>query len=494
MKNKLLIRIFLCFAVTLMLFSGTVGGIFLLIYTKNTIRTYRSDFIQKSEALAHTLSVYFENNLPEDCQFEDGLNLEMKQANLGLGLYLDFMDDIALSNLWIVDRETQTIHVEFGKYNISYSSIPTDVRVLIDSAMEGETAISERWSGSFLKKNFVIAAPIKFSDNTTFAAVVIHARSKAMYNNVVEAWYVLIGSLLMTLLVSLIPSYLFSRMIVRPLKKMADTTNEMTEGNYTVHTGIRQRDEVGVLANNIDVLASRLEIASRESMQLEQMRKNYISNISHELRTPVAVIRSSLEALCDGIVAKKDMVEDYHREMLSESIHLDRMVNDLLELSRLQNPDYSIEKRGVNLVSVAEDAVRTIRHIANKAGNTILLEKDTSSFPFCGDYGRLRQMLVTVLDNAVKFSWEGEPIRVTVAVDNDHCIIAVANKGAGISPEDLPHIFEEYYTQWGENNSSGTGLGLAIAKRIAQRHDIVISVASAPEKDTVFTFEAFNRF
>lgn len=205
MKNKLLIRIFLCFAVTLMLFSGTVGGIFLLIYTKNTIRTYRSDFIQKSEALAHTLSVYFENNLPEDCQFEDGLNLEMKQANLGLGLYLDFMDDIALSNLWIVDRETQTIHVEFGKYNISYSSIPTDVRVLIDSAMEGETAISERWSGSFLKKNFVIAAPIKFSDNTTFAAVVIHARSKAMYNNVVEAWYVLIGSLFMTLLVSLIP-------------------------------------------------------------------------------------------------------------------------------------------------------------------------------------------------------------------------------------------------------------------------------------------------
>lgn len=494
MKNKLLIRIFLCFAVTLMLFSGIVGGIFLLIYTKNTIRTYRSDFIQKSEALAHTLSVYFENNLPEDYCFEDGLNVEMKQANLGLGLYLDFMDDIALSNLWIVDRETQTIHVEFGKYNISYSSIPADVRVLIDSAMEGETAISERWGASSLKKNFVIAAPIKFSDNTTFAAVVIHARSKAMYNNVVEAWYVLIGSLFMTLLVSLVPSYLFSRMIVRPLKKMADTTNEMTEGNYTVHTGIRQRDEVGVLANNIDVLASRLEIASKESMRLEQMRKNYISNISHELRTPVAVIRSSLEALCDGIVTKKDMVEDYHREMLSESIHLDRMVNDLLELSRLQNPDYSIEKRGVNLVSVAEDAVRTLRHIANKAGRTILLEKNSSSFPFYGDYGRLRQMLVTVLDNAVKFSWEGEPIRVNVAVDHEHCTISITNKGAGISPEDLPHIFEEYYTQWGENNSSGTGLGLAIAKRIAERHDIVITASSRPEKDTVFTFEAFHRF
>lgn len=103
-------------------------------------------------------------------------------------------------------------------------------------------------------------------------------------------------------------------------------------------------------------------------------------------------------------------------------------------------------------------------------------------------------MLVTVLDNAVKFSWEGEPIRVAVTADKDHCIISIANKGSGISPEDLPHIFEEYYTQWGENNSSGTGLGLAIAKRIAERHDIVITASSVPQKDTVFTFKALNRF
>lgn len=492
MKNKLLTRIFLCFAMTLMLFSGILGGIFLLIYTKNTIYTYRTDFIQKTEALAHTLSAYFEDNLPEDSYFEDGLSQEMKQANLGLGLYLDFIDDIALSNLWIVDQKTQTIHVEFGKYNITYSSIPVDVRTIIDKAMEGETAISEEWGDSFLKKNFVIASPIQFSDGKTFGTVVIHARSKAMYDSILEAWFVLVGSLIMTLFVSLIPSYLFSRMIVRPLKRMADATNELTEGNYTVQTGVSRGDEVGVLANNIDVLASRLFSASQESLHLEQMRKTYISNISHELRTPVAVIRSSLEALCDGIVNKKEMVDNYHQEMLSESIHLERMVNDLLELSRLQNPDYSIEKAAINLLSPVEDAVRTCRHMALSAGRTVKLEKNAEAFPYYGDYGRLRQMFLTVLDNAVKFSDWDEPIYVKVEVRAEQCKTSITNRGQGITTEDLPHIFEEYYTRWGENNRSGTGLGLAIAKRIAERHKIAISVTSEPKGFTTFTFTAFH--
>lgn len=489
MRNKLITRIFLFFSITLTLFSVIVGSIFLLIYTKNTVRAYRTDLIQKTEALAHTLSIYFEDSLPEVPHPQNEIGMEMKQANLGLGLYLDFIDDIALSNLWIVDRKTQTIHVEFGKYNITYSSIPTDVRALIDTAMEGETVIIEHWHDSYLKKNFVIAAPVCFSDGSTFAAVVIHAKSDTLGSSIAEAWYALIGSLFLAFLVSFIPSYLFSRRIVLPLGKMADITNQMTEGNYGVRSDIRQRDEVGILANNIDVLAARLEIASHESSKLEQMRKNYITNISHELRTPVAVIRSSLEALSDGIVTRQDLVDSYHQEMLAESIHLDRMVNDLLELSRLQNPDYSIEKAHINILSVVEDAVRICRYLAQKEHHTILLERPAPPFSFYGDYGRLRQMFVTVLDNAIKFSVPDTPIRVAVSVENTRCLISITNRGAGISEADLPHIFEEYYTQWGEKNRSGTGLGLAIAKRIAERHDIVISASSVPDGDTVFFFE-----
>lgn len=139
MKRKLTAQILLYFTAALVLMCSTVGGIFLIIYTRTTVHNYRSGFIQKTEAIAHSLSVYFERELPEHYPIESGLKEQMKQSNLRLGIYLDFMDNIALSNLWIVDSATQTIHVEFGKYNITYSSIPAEARTLIDQAMEGET-------------------------------------------------------------------------------------------------------------------------------------------------------------------------------------------------------------------------------------------------------------------------------------------------------------------------------------------------------------------
>lgn len=270
---------------------------------------------------------------------------------------------------------------------------------------------------------------------------------------------------------------------------MAIITNQMTTGNYTLQTGINQSDEVGNLAANIDILANHLSEASQESMQLDHLRKNYISNISHELRTPVTVIRSSLEALSDGIVTSKDMVASYHLEMLNESIHLDRIINDLLELSRLQSPRYAIEKANINFISTVEDAVRTAKRMAQTTGRTIVSLYDVRIFEYYGDYGRLRQMLLTVIDNAIKFSKENSVIHIKTALVEGRCTVTISNSGKGISAEDLPHIFQEYYSPSAEDNKTSTGLGLAIAKVIADRHDIRIEVTSIPDQETIFTFE-----
>lgn len=207
------------------------------------------------------------------------------------------MDDIALSNLWIVDSATQTIHVEFGQYNITYTSIPNDVRTLINQAMQGETVVHEQWSGKALEKNFIIASPVRLSDHETIAVVVIHARTGDMFSTITGAGWALAGSMLLALLILIVPCLIFSRTIVYPLKKMVDITVRMTQGDYMAKTGVNRQDELGLLANNIDTLSARLEEAARQQAEQEELRKNYISNISHELRTPVAVMRSSLEAL-----------------------------------------------------------------------------------------------------------------------------------------------------------------------------------------------------
>lgn len=124
------------------------------------------------------------------------------------------------------------------------------------------------------------------------------------------------------------------------MKKIAE---RLAERDYSARTNIKQNDEIGELARTLDILAERLELADAESQKLEKLRREFIANISHELRTPVTVIRGSLEALRDGVVTEKADVEEFHEQMYKESLFLQRLINDLLDLSRLQNTDFPIE-------------------------------------------------------------------------------------------------------------------------------------------------------
>ena len=231
----------------------------------------------------------------------------------------------------------------------------------------------------------------------------------------------------------------------------------------------------------MDILGERLELASQESAKLDQLRKDFIANISHELRTPVTVIRGSLEAICDKVVDTPEQIEEYHRQMLSESIFLQRLINDLLDLSRLQNHNFQIEKTQLNLCDVVQDVVRSSQHIGKRKAINVEIKSDVDIYPFNGDYGRLRQMLMIFLDNAIKFS----PLGSTVEVLLTGNVLKVVDHGCGIPAKDLPHVFERFYKTRVETNKSGTGLGLAIAKEIAERHDIKVSMTSEPDVATV---------
>lgn len=163
-----------------------------------------------------------------------------------------------------------------------------------------------------------------------------------------------------------------------------------------------------------------------------------MANISHELRTPVTVIRGSLEALRDGMVSEPGMVEDYHRQMLAESVYLERLVSDLLDLARLQNPDFAMEMSEVDLKEIVEDAVRSIRRIAEGKNVEARLSIEGQGFAVYGDYGRLRQLLLVLLDNAVKFSPDSGVVLVSVLSGKDEIAVSILDEGPGIAAKDLP--------------------------------------------------------
>lgn len=238
----------------------------------------------------------------------------------------------------------------------------------------------------------------------------------------------------------------------------------------------------------VSLLENRLAEAVANAESERQTSREFVSAVAHELRTPVAVIRGSLEALCDGIICEREQVKEYHRQMLNESIYLQRLVTDLLEFSRLQSQSFSIVREPVNVSDVVSDVCRGIRRIADEKGVTLERAENSSVFIVKGDYARLRQMLIVILDNAVKFTDRGGKVTVSERIEDGKFYLTVTDTGIGISEEELPLIFVKFHRTITGQNRNGTGLGLAIAKEIAERHGATVSVESTPGKGSSFTF------
>jgi signal transduction histidine kinase len=246
-----------------------------------------------------------------------------------------------------------------------------------------------------------------------------------------------------------------------------------------------------MLADNLDVLSERLCFSSLESERSEKLRQDFVANISHELRTPITVIRGSLEALNDEVITDKIQIKNYYKQMLNETRGLQRLVGDLLDLSRLQNMDFKIEMTEVNLCDIASDILRSAKSMAQVKNIEFIVENNVTDCTVTGDYGRLRQMVMTIIDNAVKFSPQNGKIYLTLSKDHE-LRLSVKDEGPGIGEEDLPHIFDRFYKTKSPQNISGTGLGLAIAKQIAIRHLAEISVVSTKDKGSEFTIRFHN--
>lgn len=480
MKLNITKRLIVYFTSILLLFAVIVGMFFSSMFYRQSVQIHKKDLAKRATSIADTLADYM--------QTKGEVNGNEHGQGGGFGAYLKLIDDIAMSEVWIVDRNAEKVDVGTGKNRIIYTELPEEELTLVAEVFDGRVAFNDGRSNIVEDPWVSVGAPIYNAHGDIIAAVILRTHLSDIDSSVMCGYHILCVSIIIALFLGTIVAVGLSRHFTKPLKNMQKTTQQLINGVYTAQTGVVQNDEIGLLAENIDILAHRLLLAKEESESLEQMRKDYISNISHELRTPVTVIRGSLEALCDGIISHPEKVKEYHKEMLLESIHLERMVNDLLELSRLQNTDYAIEKSSINLLDVLSDAVRSARHIAIQKQVEICYVNKEALCIMEGDYGRLRQMFLTVLDNAIKFSHKGQQIEVEARQVDKEVVITVCDYGDGISTKDLPFIFDRFYKCSDKKNLTGTGLGLAIAKEIAKRHAIEISATSILDEKTIFTF------
>jgi len=262
-------------------------------------------------------------------------------------------------------------------------------------------------------------------------------------------------------------------------------TKERQEGTVQVAGSRRYFEIVATpLSQGALVLVQDLTNIRR----LEKMRRDFIANISHELRTPIASLKALVETLQDGAIADKEVAQDFLHRMHLETDKLAQMASELSELSRIESGDSPLNLKPLDVAEVVRRAAERLRPQAERAQLELILDMPANLPPVIGDEDRVEQVLVNVIHNAIKFTPRQGRITISSLVEGDQVLISISDTGIGIPAEDLPHIFERFYKVDRARSGGGTGLGLAIAKHIVQAHRGRIWAESEEGKGTTITF------
>lgn len=469
--NRLFFKLYLNYAVMLLVTAVLICLIFIKLYEESIMDINKNQVKEQADNISVMMT--------------DFLNKDNEEEFL---IFYNYLDKATGLDLWTISNPYAVNPMDEDMATISYEEIlDSEYEKIVQKAFHNKTDFRTGYDEIYEVPMLTVAVPIKADDGQAIGAVLLMSKIEGQNQIVSGSLKVIIYSSVVALAISFIIIIIFATELSLPISRMRVTALELAAGNYNSKTGIRRYDEIGDLAKTVDILSEKLLENDIQRKNLDQMRLDFFANVSHELRTPITVIRAYTETLADGVVQDKEKVDQYYDRMLSECKSMERLVGDLLILSKMQNPDFTIEKEPVNLVQVFEDIIRSASTIAEKKKITIKVAKDNPVLMILGDYDRLRQMFMVIIDNAIKFSDEDKTIHINL-LKADKIKVSIRDEGIGIEQADLANIFEKFYKSNLRQNASGTGLGLAIAKQIALKHGGYIEVNSTLGVGSIFDF------
>lgn len=322
----------------------------------------------------------------------------------------------------------------------------------------------------------------KYSDGDLGSVFVIRERSP--FAELTRKLLPVLSLLLIGVLV--IANFLLYRWITRtfiqPLNQLRSSAEQIKEGNLAFKLELSSNDEVGQLNEAFESMRKQLQQSNELRRQDEENRKELISNISHDLRTPITNIKGYIEGIRDGVANTPEKMETYVNIIHSKAVSMDKLVDELFLYSKLDLNQEPFLFKAVDLVDFLEDSIEELRYILADQG--VAFEWDNqSTAPVMAsvDLDKLKRTVVNIVDNALKYmNNDQKRFGIALQADADWLTMSFKDNGRGISEEALPHIFERFYRAEQSRNSTtgGSGLGLAIARQIIDEHGGTIWAAS----------------
>lgn len=312
-----------------------------------------------------------------------------------------------------------------------------------------------------------------------------------------QFWMRIIAATIVAGLITIIVSLFFARALTNPLARINRAATALAHGDLKQRIQVTGPDELKQLADGFNFMAERIE-------RVMEDQRAFVANAAHELRTPLTTIRLRAEALAEGAKDDPEVAPRFLNDIVSETDRLSRLVGQLLDLSRIETGLVKPRREPVNLGSIARDVIDELTPKANENNVAVAINTPADLPAVNADVDQIRRVFINLVGNALKFTPAGgriqidlqpkrQPRAMTQLPSGDWVVASVSDTGAGILPEDLPHIFERFYRSekslaFNEESANGTGLGLAIVKSIVDAHRGRIWVESQASKGTTITF------
>jgi len=465
MINKsMFFRLLISYVLTVLVGLSAVGFVMSYVIKDNISRTKIEDMVRKAKKVNLAIQEFTE--LDDDAR-----------------AMLVFLDQAFDSRIWVFDAD--------GKIVASSSQEEIAIGKLVDKTvvgkvMDGATAEVNITFGELSAPMLSVVVPWGKND-TVYGGIIVHSPLTDMNNTVQDMRETILWIAQICIVLSCGLAFYMSWSITRPLQQIERAASKIGMGDYSERITTKYKDEIGDLATTINQLAERLELSNVEKQKLEQIRLDFLANASHELRTPLTAMQGFLEALQDGLIDDQAR-QRYYQIIYNETIHMNRLVDDIMDLSRLENNEIKLTLQPVDASSLLKKVQFKFQHEVEERKTRINLQI-WDPLPFVvADPDRLEQILNNLVKNAVKFTEEGT-ITITAGEDGDHVRFSVTDTGIGISKADQELIWKRLYKvdRGRSSRAKGSGLGLAIVKQLVDLHGGRISVNSEIGQGATFT-------
>lgn len=365
---------------------------------------------------------------------------------------------------------------EYKKYEFTKMNLSDDI---IEALKRGESKSYNHKleSGEIVS---VYISPI-YKENSYAGSIIMVGNDefiKTPLRIYVMIWIIIAVALVIS---SVIVYYFAQKVLVKPLDEINRAARKLAKGDTAKRVYIDSRDEIGELAESFNIMAESLE-------DVDKKRKDFISNVSHELRSPITSIKGFVAGILDGIIPS-DKENFYLQIVYNEIDRLARLVNDLLDISAMESGKFKLTLSEFNINEIIRLCILNLESKINEKGLKVEVVFDESRQHVVGDRDRVIQIITNLIENAIKYSSKNGKLEINAYSKGDKVLVSIYNDGPIISKEDINNIWDRFYkSDKSRTNKISMGLGLSIVRLILSQHEQDIWVKNIDDKGVQFTF------